>query len=254
LTGNDAHLDSVEQSYLSRNVAPRVDEIEATPANYKFAPPLVASILQRVPQSIALPPIGHHAPPPSVNSSESDSSSMTWAKGWIGVRWSAADENNDPLTYTLQIRGIDEKQWRPLKDKLSERHYSFDSTAFPDGEYRVRVIASDQPGNTAGNALTGELDSSPLLVDNTPPVIAGLSSKDSTISWKAADALNVIKRAEYSLDGDDWMLIDPVSHLSDSKTLEYSLKLSSLTAGEHVIAVRVTDDYENTSVAKITVH
>jgi hypothetical protein len=254
LTGNDAHLDSVEQSYLSRNVAPRVDEIEATPANYKFAPPLVASIPQRVPQSIALPPIGHHAPPPSVNSSESDSSSMTWAKGWIGVRWSAADENNDPLTYTLQIRGIDEKQWRPLKDKLSERHYSFDSTAFPDGEYRVRVIASDQPGNTAGNALTGELDSSPLLVDNTPPVISGLSSKDSTISWKAADALNVIKRAEYSLDGDDWMLIDPVSHLSDSKTLEYSMKLSNLTAGEHVIAVRVTDDYENTSVAKITVH
>jgi hypothetical protein len=254
LTGTDAHLDSVEQAYLSRNVAPRVDEIEATPANYKFAAPLVASILQRVPQTIGLPPIGHHAAPPSPNSSDSDSSSMTWAKGWIGVRWTAADENNDPLTYTLEIRGIDEKQWKPLKDKLSERHYSFDSTAFPDGEYRVRVIASDQPGNTAGNALTGELDSSPLLIDNTPPVISGLSTRNAAVSWKATDALNVIKRAEYSLDGDDWMLIDPVSHLSDSKTLEYTLKLSGLAAGEHIVAVRVTDDYENTSVQKITVH
>jgi hypothetical protein len=192
--------------------------------------------------------------PPSVNSSESDSSSMTWAKGWIGVRWTSADENNDPLTYTLEIRGLDETQWKPLKDKLTERHYSFDSTAFPDGEYRVRVIASDQPGNTAGNALTGELDSSPLLIDNTPPVISGLASKNSMIFWKAADALNIIKRAEYSLDGGDWMLIDPVSHLSDSKTLEYSLALAGLSPGEHIVAVRVTDDYENTSVEKITVH
>jgi sugar lactone lactonase YvrE len=254
LSGNDAHLDSVEQAYLSRNVAPRIEEIEATPANYKFPAPLVASILQRVPQSISLPPIGHHASPSSLSSGEADASSMTWAKGWIGVRWTAADENNDPLTYTLQIRGVDETAWKPLKEKLGERHYSFDSTAFPDGEYRIRVMASDQPGNTAGNALTGELDSSPLLIDNTPPVISGLTSKGSTISWKAADALNIIKRAEYSLDGDDWMLIDPVSHLSDSKTLQYSLTLSGVADGDHIIAVRVTDDYENTSVEKISVH
>jgi sugar lactone lactonase YvrE len=257
LTGKDAHLDSVEQAYLSRNVAPRVDEIEATPANYKFSTPLVAAILQRVPAAIALPPIGHRSPTPPASSSDSDSSSMTWAKGWIGARWTASDENSDPLSYTLQIRGIDEKSWKPLKEKLAERHYSFDSTAFPDGEYRIRVIASDQPGNTAGSALTGQLDSSPILIDNTPPVITPLAAKaagsELNVNWKAADALNIIKRAEYSLDGDDWMMVGPVSHLSDSKTLDYALTLSGLAPGEHTIAVRVTDDYENTSVQKTTV-
>jgi len=50
------------------------------------------------------------------------------------------------------------------------------------------------------------------------------------------------------------MLIDPVSHLSDSKTLQYSLTLSGVADGDHIIAVRVTDDYENTSVEKISVH
>jgi sugar lactone lactonase YvrE len=253
LTGSNARLDSVEQSYLSRNVAPRIDEVEATPANYRFTPAIVAAILQRVPSSISLPAFGHRAPPPPTSSVDADSSSMTWSKGWVGVRWNASDENGDPLTFTLQIRGIEEKEWKPLKDKLLDRHYSFDSSAFPDGEYRIRVIASDQPGNAAGSGLTGQLDSSPLLIDNTPPAITSLAAKNLQVDWKASDALNIIKRAEYSVDGEDWMLVDPVSHLSDSKTLEYSLALTGLARGEHTIAVRATDDYENSSVQKITI-
>ncbi len=77
---------------------------------------------------------------------------MTAAKGWIGVRWTASDENGDPLLYTLQIRGEHESAWKLLRDKLVERHYTFDSTAYADGEYRVRVIATDQPGNPGGEA------------------------------------------------------------------------------------------------------
>jgi len=32
-------LDSVDVAYLSKNVEPRVDQIEITPANYRFPPP-----------------------------------------------------------------------------------------------------------------------------------------------------------------------------------------------------------------------
>jgi hypothetical protein len=251
-------LDSVEQAYLSRNIAPRIEEIESTPPNYKFpAPPLAQTLLQRLPANLNLPPMGHHAASNTPLSPDADSSVVTFAKGWIGVRWSASDENADPLTYTLQIRGAHEADWKPLKDKIAERHYSFDSTAFPDGEYRIRVIASDQPGNPAGEALTGQLESSPILIDNTPPVISALVAKPAAgavrVTWKAADALNVIRRAEYSLDGDDWTLVDPVTRLSDAQTLEYALPLSGLTPGEHTIAVRVTDDYDNTSVEKVVI-
>ena len=47
-------------------------------------------------------------------------------------------------------------------------------------------------------------------------------------------------------------MIDPVSKLSDAQALDYSLAAPSLAAGEHVIAVRATDDFDNVAVAKLT--
>lgn len=249
-------LDSVEQSYFSRNVAPVVDDIESTPPNYKFPAPILPVLLSRTPTTIVLPPMGKRSAP-SVSSIDTDSSAMSYAKGWIGVRWTASDENADSLEYSLQIRGVNETEWKPLKERLIERHYSFDSTSFADGEYRVRVQASDASGNPSGEALKGDLVSSPILIDNTPPVVSGLAVKTDgrriRANWSARDALSVIKRAEYSVDGGEWLLIDPVTLLSDSPNLTYSLDIASPGSGEHTLAVRVTDEYENVSVEKTLV-
>lgn len=256
--GGSPVLDSVEQSYLPRNVAPEVEEIESTPQNYKYPAPILPVLLQRAPSTIILPAIGRRTPSPGSTNSDPDASAMTYAKGWVGVRWNASDANGDALTYTLQIRGVRETTWKPLKDNLVERHYSWDSTAFPDGEYRVRVIASDQPGNPGGEALTGLLDSSPLLIDNTPPVVTGVSAIRETggvhLTWRASDALSVIRRADYAIDGEDWVMADPVSRLSDAQTLAYSLTVRAVPSGEHTIAVRVTDDYDNTCVENTVIN
>ena len=44
----------------------------------------------------------------------------------------------------------------------------------------------------------------------------------------------------------------PVTKLSDSPELDYELTLDA-PAGEHTIAVRVTDEYDNVGIAKIVV-
>ena len=182
---------------------------------------------------------------------------MTYAKGYIGVRWSASDANGDALIYAVHIRGAKEIVWKPLKDKVREKYLSWDSTAFPDGEYHLRITASDLPSNPPEQALNATLDSDVFLIDNTPPRISGLTATRNgnklNVRWKAVDSLSVISKAEYSLDGGDWLVVAPTTKLSDSRELDYDLTLDKITPGEHTIAVRVQDEYDNQSADKSVV-
>ncbi len=78
---------------------------------------------------------------------------MNYAKGYEGARWLASDENNDTLLYRVEIRGVKESAWKLLKENVKERYFSWDTGAFPDGEYVLRVTASDSPSNPPQQAL-----------------------------------------------------------------------------------------------------
>jgi hypothetical protein len=253
--GGSPELEEVDVAYLPKNVPPRLELMEITPANYKFPnPPATPS---SSPQTLTLSPLGKRQTSSPSLSLDSSTSSMQFAKGWIGARWSAADDNADPLIYTVEIRGTKEKEWKLLKDKVKEKYISWDSTPFPDGEYRIRVTASDLPGNPPEEALMARMESEPFLIDNTPPRITGLAAQRSganiELHWKATDALSDIKKAEYSLDGGDWTVVSPVSKLSDSLELDYNLVLKNVSPGEHTVAIRVEDDYDNQATDKAVI-
>ena len=156
----------------------------------------------------------------------------------------------------MEIRGANEKEWKLLKDKIAEKYYSWDSTAFPDGEYRLRITVSDAPGNPPSEALTARMESDVFVIDNTPPKITGLTATRNggklEIRWLAADASNNVTKAEYSLDGGEWTVAAPVTKLSDSLELDYELTLD-VAAGEHTIAVRAQDEYDNQAAEKVVV-
>jgi sugar lactone lactonase YvrE len=253
-SGGSPELESVDVAYLPKNVEPRIDQIEFTPANYKFPAPVTPLVQPR--QTLSLPAIG--APPARGGpvAQAEITPAMQAAKGFVGARWLATDPNGDSLVYTLEIRGANETEWKPLKDKISEKYFSWDSTAFPDGEYRLRLTASDAPGNPPSEALTARMESDPFIIDNTPPRITALTAARNggklEVRWHAADALNNISQAEYSLDGGDWTVATPVTKLSDSLELDYTLTLDA-ASGEHTIAVRVKDDYDNEATEKAVV-
>lgn len=248
-------LTQIDIAYLPKNIAPRVDTVEPTPANYRFPAP--SSTIIPAAQTLSLPPIGKSSMATTAAPADgSNSPALTYSRGMIGARWIASDENGDALEFAIEIKGESEQSWKPLKDKLKDRYYSYDSTAFPDGRYQVRITASDAPANPLNQALTHQAISPPFLIDNTPPAITGLAASPAggrvNLRFKATDTASVVTKAEISLNGGDWKLIDPTVRLADSKDLEFQIPLDRPAPGELTIAVRVTDEFDNQSVAKTT--
>lgn len=185
----------------------------------------------------------------------------------VTVRWAAHDDNGDELSYALYYRGEGEHNWQFLRDHITERFYSFDSSQLPDGHYRVKVVASDARSHNPGEALTGEKVSDEFVIDTTPPVVAGLEAHlvngKIHIALTATDATSPVTHAQYSVDAGRWQYIAPVGNIADSLTerFEFDAPLppprpdaeAPADPGEHVIAIRVFDRYDNVVAVKAVV-
>ncbi len=232
-------VDSVLLYYLPKNVAPEIEDITVQPG-YRYP---------SLPRGA-----GGESTPATIRDRES-----------IAIKWSAHDDNDDQLVYVLYYRGDNESRWLLLKDDLSDRYYSFDSSLLPDGGYTVRVVASDAPSHSPGDALYAERESSRFEVDTTPPVIENLNAvvdgRQIHVQFRARDSFSPIKKAEYSLDGSDWQYVDPLGQVSDSRSEDYDFRVAvpppptnpppmGGVSSDHVIVVRTYDRFDNMATAK----
>jgi hypothetical protein len=251
-------VESVTLNYLSKNVAPEFDDVAVTPGTRYQSPP-------RPPN---LEPGQRFDPAPNPNHDRQS----------VGVKWTVHDDNDDQMVYSVYYRGDGQARWLLLKDNLQEKFYSFDASLLPDGGYTVRVVASDAPSHSPGEALTAEKESDRFEVATTPPQIQDLKGSMMPkgdrirVSFRASDNFSAIKRAEYSVDAGDWHFVEPVGQLSDSKTESYDFAAeipggpayeietagrqgnsNDETLEEHVIVVRAYDRYDNMNSAKVRI-
>jgi len=271
-----AEVNAVGLNYLPRNVAPVVDEVVVAAGARVAAMP---ASTQAPTVQVVFPAAAGAAQAISVVQ-DAATSPLTAQKdrNAITLRWAAHDDNGDDLMFAVWYRGEGEANWRLLKDKISERFWSFDSPLLPDGNYVAKVVASDAPVHTDAEALTSERVSAGFTVDTTPPVpgalvarmesgatgAAGGSGAKVHVTFEARDATSPIAHAEYSVDAGPWQFVEPVGGLSDSLSERYDFVaaapvLSGEAAGgvsrpgEHVIAVRVYDRFENMTSVKAVV-
>jgi hypothetical protein len=249
-------VESVTLNYLPKNVAPDFDDVTVQAGvRYQALPkPPVADLGAGITQQ------PHFDPPPPV----------THDRDSIGVKWSVHDENDDQMVYSVYYRGDGDARWLLLKENLTDKFYSFEASLLPDGVYTIKVVASDAPSHSPGQALTAEKESARFEVDTTAPQIENLAASVEGdkihVSFRALDSFSNIKRADYSVDAGEWQFVEPVGQLSDSKTESYDFRIAipaastasaaaKTTAGqlEHVVVVRVYDRYENMSSAKTVI-
>ena len=250
------NIDSVALNYLPKNVAPEIEDV-AVQVGVKYQPqPKITGISD---SSALSSSSGTHFESPTPSSHDRDS---------IGVKWSAHDENDDQLVYSIYYRGDGQKRWLLLRDEITDKAYSFDASLLPDGGYAVKVVASDAPSHSPGEALTASKESRRFEVDTTPPRIENLAAAVEEngihVTFRALDVFSPIKRAEYSVDAGDWKYVEPAGQLSDAKTENYDFKATPEEAAgvegkeaglssEHVVVVRVYDRYDNMGAAKILI-
>ena len=60
-----------------------------------------------------------------------------------------------------------------------------------------------------------------------------------------------LKNAEYSVDAGEWTSIFPDDQVTDSRDEKYSISLSGLSDGVHVLTFKAVDVFGNIGVGKI---
>lgn len=159
------------------------------------------------------------------------------------ISWMADDLDGDKLVYQLDFKGDGEAVWKTLRKELRDTNFTLDADVLADGRYYFRVTASDL-SSEAG------LVSSPVLIDNTPPVVRIQSASRTELVFEAADATSPLRRAEWSFDGGSWTPCAPVDGILDSLKEQFRVRVS-VPAGEHLVVVRVADSGGNTGLAKV---
>ena len=257
---NAATVESVGLNYLAKNLAPIVDDVVAQPG---------ARVAPTAPAPNATVQVSFPAPSgttPILFQVDSTTTPLIAQKDKtaVTIRWSAHDDNGDELLFAAYYKGESELNWRLLKDKITERFYSFDASLLPDGIYTARIVASDSPSHTISDALTAEKASSVFVIDTTPPVPGALTAIMEAgrlhARFDAKDATSPISHAEYSVDAGPWQYLEPAGNISDSLTEHYDLIATIppattplIDSKEHIIAIRVFDRYDNVATAKAVV-
>lgn len=249
--GTDARIEDVSLSYLPRNVAPEVTQIQVLPVGIALQPAVQIQVDPNI-EASGLDPslIGPQVQIPP---------RRTFQRGAVSLQWQAEDRNGDTLLYSVFYRSIAEGTFHLLKENLRDNFYSIDGAALGDGRYVFKVLASDAPENSLGQALTGERVSEPLSVDSSPPVVRASGDAQVTgegrarVRFTVEDSSGMIRRADVSVDSGEWRAVFPEDGIADSPREVYALELPLEGSGEHTISLRAIDGSGNVSSARVVV-
>jgi hypothetical protein len=250
-------LDRIQIAYLQQNLRPQVTDIEVLPYGIELQkqPSLTAGSLALF--TPATTPDGRslNAPRELGKERQPQIPRQVLQPGAQSFTWKATDDNEDSLEYSLYFRGEEESDWKLLENKLTDTFYTISPAALPDGSYRLKVVASDEPSNPHDKFLIGELVSDPFVITSASPEVEitgkDLRGKKAEVRFRARVITGRIATAEFNIDGGEWYLVFPEDGIADSDREDYQIVTPELSAGEHLVGIRASDENGNTGTAKL---
>jgi hypothetical protein len=255
LSGPGAVVENVSLAYLPQNNPPQVRSInvttQAAAASSSQKTPVASSTTAAY--SITVTDTGE-----SSVAAGTPTQTLTHGTGsQIQVTWQADDPDGDRLVYSLYFRGEEEKEWKLLRANMSENSMLLDGDILADGRYFFRVVASDRPSNASNVAREDELVSSPVMIDNTPPVVTlgppRRSGDRLEVDADVVDQTSPLRRCEYAVDAGPWVPVEAVDGVTDSPHEQYHIAIDRLRPGEHLLVVRAYDTANNAGLAKVVI-
>jgi hypothetical protein len=253
LDGAGAAIENVSIAYLPQNNPPVIRSINVTMQPNSGAALKSAASSTSSAYSVTVTDTGETSTPAGTPTQALSHGSASQ----IQITWQADDPDGDRLLYSLYFRGEDEKAWKLLRANITENSLLLDGDVLADGRYYFRVIASDQPSNAASVARTDELVSSPVLIDNTPPVVRlsvpRRNNDHVEVDADVADQTSPLRRCEYSLDAGPWTPVEAADGVTDGPREQFHIAIDRLRAGEHLLVVRAYDTANNAGLAKVVI-
>ena len=245
-----ARVDEVDVAYLPRNIAPEVLSIQVLPTNVGLASTPAA----QVDPNIALTGLD-----PSIFGVAAVTAAprKVYQRGATSLQWTAEDRNGDKLVYDVYYKQVGDVQFRLLRENIDENFITIDGQSLADGRYIFRVVAKDTPSNPAALALSGERITDPVDIDNTPPVVTPgqptITGDTARVTFAVSDKASYLTRAEYSVNGGDWVPVYADDGISDSPDERYTVELPIKAAGEYIVTLRAFDVNGNSGNARAVI-
>jgi len=179
----------------------------------------------------------------------------------VHVGWKVENPDQDALRYRIWYQREGESGWRDMLREgeiVTRTEFDWETATLPEGKYRVRVEASDEGANPPGEGLRHALETSGVLVDNTPPVFQSIAIQGRRLAARVVDGVGPITRVDVSVDGrggpGEWRPLAPKDGVYDSADETFDADLSSIVpAGSHIVAVRAFDASGNFVVRELSV-
>lgn len=174
----------------------------------------------------------------------------------VHIAWKVENLDGDALRYRIHYRREGQTLWRDvLRDGevVTKAEYDWDTQALPEGRYRVRVEASDEPANPPERVMKHSLESGPVLVDNTPPVVNDLALDARRLRARVIDGLGPVARVEIAVDGRlEWRPLGPADGVFDTADERIDADVSGIVpSGAHIVTVRAYDAAGNAVMREI---